>query len=77
MAQRVGMRSVLGFGVERAEQRPDDRQQRPFEGLEHDVASEPVGHADVDIGAHDVAPLDIADEVDADGRGEQLVGLLA
>jgi hypothetical protein len=33
-----------------------------LERLQHDVAGEAVGDDDVDVGRHDVASLDVADE---------------
>ena len=36
----------------------------PSDGLEHDVAGEAVGDHDVDVAGEDVAPLDVADELE-------------
>ena len=71
------MRLVVLLGAERVEQRGDDGLHPTFERLQHDVAGEAVGHADVDVGAHHVAALDVADEVEAGRGGQQLVRLLA
>src|SRR2546421_2741969 len=56
--------------AQRVEERPD----RALDGLERDVAGEPVGHEDVGCALEDVAPLGVAAEVEVRG-GEQLVGL--
>ncbi len=47
------------------EQGLDERLDAALERLQHDVAGEPVGDDDVDVVGHEVAALDVADEVDA------------
>ena len=67
LAHRRGQDLALDDGV--------DRRRRALGRLEHDVAGEAVGDHDVDLAAEDVAPLDVADELEVlvDRRREQLV----
>ena len=50
---------------ERLEERADERFMPPSRRLQRDVAGEAVGDHDVDVVGHEVAALDVADEVDA------------
>ena len=68
---------AVAVGGHRPQQRLGDHLHGALEGLQHDVAGEPVGDDDVDGVGRDVAPFDVADEVDALGRLEQLEGLFA
>jgi hypothetical protein len=64
-AGRAACGAYSGFGGEGGEQRLHDGLHAALERLEHHVAGEAVGDDDVDVVGHDVAALDVADEVDA------------
>ena len=65
--QHLAGRLRLVVGAEGAEDRVHEGAHRTLEGLEHDVAGEAVGDDDIDVGRHDVAALDVADERAAGG----------
>ena len=75
--QGVGGRRVLGAGVERLQEGFDDRRQAAFEGLEHDVAGEPVAKGNVRHAGEDVPALDVPVEAQIGRGAEQRVRLEA
>ena len=62
-------------GHERGLQVPHERLGRALDGLQADVAGEPVGDHHVEVARHEVAPLAVSGE-GGDGLGQQTVGLL-
>ena len=67
-AERLARQQVADARAERRRQlvvqQALDRLDQPFADLQRDVAGEAVADDDVDVAGVDVAPLDVADEVD-------------
>ena len=66
-----GQRARASRGAHRIGDRPGGA----LQGLQRDVASEPVGHHHVGLTREQVAPLEVADESDPLRPGQGLVGL--
>lgn len=62
-------------GHERGLQVPHERLGRALDGLQADIAGEPVGDHHVEVARHEVAPLAVSRE-GGDGLGQKTVGLL-